>query len=152
MNSPEPVSRGGHERRDADVVSLFLVAGLLVICGALVISSCLGLLHFFHTKDRARSMHTATTTQHGAECPEPRLIVTPAADLEKFRAREDEELKSYTWIDRKSGIVRIPIDRAMELIVQRGLPPAGANKTPLQLMQERPQQGETPAPTPHASQ
>jgi hypothetical protein len=40
----------------------------------------------------------------------------------------------------------------MELIVQRGLPPVGADKTPLQLMQERPQQGETPAPSPHASQ
>ena len=93
----------------------------------------------------------ATATGHGGEFPEPRLIVTPAADLEELRAREDEELKSYAWIDRKSGIVRIPIERAMELIVQRGLPPVGANKTPLQLMQERPQQGETPAPRPNVS-
>jgi hypothetical protein len=151
MNSPESASRDGHERKDADVISLFLVAGVLVICGALVIFTCLGLLHFFRVKDAARSK-VATTAQHRSEFPEPRLIVTPAVDFEKLRAQEDEELKSYDWIDRKSGIVRIPIDRAMELIVQRGLPPVGADKTPLQLMQERPQQGETPAPSPHASQ
>ncbi len=152
MNSPEPNSRGGHERRDADVVSLVLIAGLLLICGALVVFSCLGLLHFFHVKDAARSQRVTTTTQHSAEFPEPRLIVIPAADFAELRAREDEELKSYAWIDRKSGIVRIPIERAMELILQRGLPAVGANKTPLQLMQERPQQGETPAPAPHAPQ
>jgi len=152
MKSPESVSRGAHERKDADVVSLFLVAGLLLICGALVVFSCFGLLHFFHVKDAARSKRVAAATQDGGEFPEPRLIVTPAVDLEKLRAHEDEELKSYGWVDRGSGIVRIPIDRAMELIVQRGLPPVGANKTPLQLMQERPQKGETPAPTPNVPQ
>ena len=90
MNSPESVSRGDHERKDADVISLFLVAGVLVICGALVIFSCLGLMHFFRVKDAARSKHATTTAQHGAEFPEPRFIVTPAADLEKLRAQENK--------------------------------------------------------------
>ena len=54
--------------------------------------------------------------------PGPRLQVKPEADLAAFRAREDEELNHYGWIDRKAGVVRIPIERAMDLIAQRGLP------------------------------
>jgi hypothetical protein len=38
--------------------------------------------------------------------------------LTELRAKEDAELGSYGWVDRKKGIVRIPIDRAMELVVQ----------------------------------
>ena len=35
---------------------------------------------------------------------------------------EDNELYSYGWVDEKAGTVHIPIDRAMELLVERGLP------------------------------
>jgi hypothetical protein len=31
-------------------------------------------------------------------------------------------LSSYGWVDREAGIVRIPIDRAMDLLAERGLP------------------------------
>ena len=54
----------------------------------------------------------------------PQLQVSPTLDLEKFRAREQEELNSYGWIDRHAGVVKIPIDRAMELLVQEN---AGTN-------------------------
>ena len=40
-----------------------------------------------------------------------------------MRAAEDQVLHNYAWLDQANGIVRIPIDRAMELIEQRG-PPA----------------------------
>lgn len=140
-----------HEHRDADVVSLTMVAGLFLICGLLVIFACLGLIHFFNFKDKARQTHAPSPVRATAQFPEPRLQAKPAAELEKFRAAEEQQLNSYGWIDRFAGIVRIPIERAMELIVQRGLPEVGANKTPLQLMQERPQQSETPVPTPNMS-
>jgi hypothetical protein len=54
--------------------------------------------------------------------PEPRLQVTPAADLASVREREEALLHTYGWIDRKSGLVRIPIDRAIDLLAERGLP------------------------------
>jgi len=54
--------------------------------------------------------------------PEPRLQEAPALDLERFRAREEEILGGYGWVDRPSGVVRIPIDRAMELVAKEGLP------------------------------
>ena len=54
--------------------------------------------------------------------PEPRLQTNPREDLRDFRAKEDELLGSYGWVDQRGGIVRIPIGDAMKLTVQRGLP------------------------------
>ena len=54
--------------------------------------------------------------------PEPRLQVTPAADLATVRQREEALLNNYGWIDVKSGLVRIPVDRAIEVLAERGLP------------------------------
>lgn len=47
--------------------------------------------------------------------PAPRLQVDEAADLKALRDREDELLSSYQWVDKQNGIVRIPIDRAIDL-------------------------------------
>ncbi len=54
--------------------------------------------------------------------PEPRLQVIPAQDLSEFRARQGEELHSYGWVEPAAGVVHIPIERAMELTLERGLP------------------------------
>lgn len=54
--------------------------------------------------------------------PAPRLQVTPAADLSHYLNQEKETLDTYGWVDRKSGIVRIPVDRAMELLLEKGFP------------------------------
>ncbi len=54
--------------------------------------------------------------------PAPQLQPDPPADLNKFRARENQILGSYGFVDKDKGIVRIPIDRAMDLLLQRGLP------------------------------
>jgi hypothetical protein len=45
-------------------------------------------------------------------------------DVADLHAREDLMLSNYTWVDESKGTVRIPIERAMELIAQRGLPVA----------------------------
>ena len=49
-------------------------------------------------------------------------------DLAAFRAKEDAKLHGYAWVDKDAGVVRIPIERAMEMIAERGLmaiaPPA----------------------------
>jgi hypothetical protein len=54
--------------------------------------------------------------------PAPREQPVPLADLDALGAREDAELNSYGWINRTAGVVRIPIDRAIELLTQ---PPEG---------------------------
>lgn len=55
--------------------------------------------------------------------PTPRLQDDDGnLDTADLHAREDLLLDNYSWIDRSKGTVRIPIERAMELIAQRGLP------------------------------
>jgi hypothetical protein len=54
--------------------------------------------------------------------PEPRLQPSPITDLNRMLAAEEEILNGYAWIDRQRGLVRIPIARAMDLVVREGLP------------------------------
>jgi hypothetical protein len=59
--------------------------------------------------------------------PTPRLQTDDGnQDLANLHQREDLLLDHYSWIDQPQGKVRIPIERAMELIAQRGLPVAPA--------------------------
>jgi len=53
---------------------------------------------------------------------QPRLETDELAQLNQQRTREEETLNTYGWVDEKAGIARIPIDRAMALVAQRGLP------------------------------
>ena len=54
--------------------------------------------------------------------PEPRLQTNPRQDLADLRRREDAILSTYGWVDKNAGVVRIPIDEAMKLTLERGLP------------------------------
>ncbi len=54
--------------------------------------------------------------------PEPRLEVLDGTALKALRKEEKEILENYGWADKNTGAVRIPIEQAMDLIAQRGLP------------------------------
>jgi len=54
--------------------------------------------------------------------PDPQLQKTPIPDLKAVRAAEDETLNSYGWVDQQKGVVRIPINQAMDMVVKKGLP------------------------------
>ena len=54
--------------------------------------------------------------------PNPKLQVAPRTELESYREIDKQELDTYGWVDKHNGVVRIPIDRAMDLVLQRGLP------------------------------
>ena len=72
--------------------------------------------------------------------PAPRLLTDDGnQDVADLHAREDLLLENYSWVDESTGKVRIPIERAMELIAQRGLPVAKAvEQSPLMTGDERP--------------
>ena len=57
-----------------------------------------------------------------AKFPQPRLETNEPMEINDFRVQEEKTLNSYGWVDQQAGVVRIPIARAMELLVQRGLP------------------------------
>ena len=53
--------------------------------------------------------------------PQPRLEINERQEIKDFRLKEEQQLNTYGWVDQKTGVVHIPIERAMELIAQRGL-------------------------------
>lgn len=111
-----------YERRDLSprVIGLFLVG--LVIATALTLLAIWALFDHFAARQSRADRPPSPLADVRQIPPEPRLQVSGAADLAAFRAREESELTSYGWVDRKAGTVRIPIDRAMDLLLQRGLP------------------------------
>ena len=129
----------GYERRDVDVRALFTVVFILLLsCVAIFIVVAI-VMHYFKVHEPAVTAGQANIPVIRAPTfPEPRLLVRPGASLAELRAAEDSDLESYGWVDRASGVARIPIDRAMQLLLERGLPEVGAGQTPLSLMQARP--------------
>jgi hypothetical protein len=54
--------------------------------------------------------------------PQPRLETNERLEIHDFRSQEEQALASYGWVDKDAGVARIPIERAMDLIAERGLP------------------------------
>jgi hypothetical protein len=139
------IEKRDHERKDVDVRSLISIAFLLFLSCVIIFFVVWGMMHYFKLHEPAKTAgQTNLPVTTAEEFPKPRLQVKGAIDLAKLRAAEDANLDSYGWIDRNSGTVRIPIDRAMQLLLERGLPDVGAGQTPLSLMQARPAETATP--------
>ena len=63
-----------------------------------------------------------TRAQVPEEVPEPRLEPIIGQTLAETRKRELEKLTTYGWVDKTGGVVRIPVERALELTAASGLP------------------------------
>jgi hypothetical protein len=50
----------------------------------------------------------------------PFLQTRPFKDIYMLREEEAKKLQGYGWVDKEGGVTRIPVDRAMELLLQRG--------------------------------
>ena len=58
--------------------------------------------------------------------PEPRLQIHPTLDAAEMVRDDKEQQDGYGWVDPARGAVRIPVARAMELLVERGVPTRAA--------------------------
>jgi hypothetical protein len=74
----------------------------------------------------------AVTHENVQTFPQPRLEENERSQLRQLIEDQDRKLATYDWVDKDRGTVRIPIDRAMELIVERGLPVRGEGSTAAQ--------------------
>jgi hypothetical protein len=120
MNRPHDPSPG-HERTDASP----LVIGLFALGLVMMIVVVLLLLHwiFWRMETSAERKDAPPSSMAGQHAiPEPRLQADPTADLGRLRSSEDERLSTYGWIDAEHTAARIPIDRAIEILAERGLP------------------------------
>jgi hypothetical protein len=112
------------EPRDVNIRAIILI-GIGIIALAAILHIMLWLL-FEVLADRHVGLHLPPppleVPPRGPLPPRPRLQSSPSADLRDMRAEEDAILHSYGWVDEQAGVVRIPIERAMELLAERGLP------------------------------
>jgi hypothetical protein len=114
-----------HEESDVNIRAIFGFGAALAAVGLIVHVLVLLLFNFLdaRAKPQAPAAYPLAAGQQEERLPpEPRLQTEPREDLAALRAREDDALRSYGWVDRNGGVVRIPIGRAMELTLQRGLP------------------------------
>lgn len=112
----EPASRARrrkHEPGDVDAGPIVLGAAGLAAILVVVAGISLGSYRLLRP-DRANAASAAPS-----EVPAPRLQSAPASDLSALRQQKNAMLDEYRWIDRRGGVVRIPIDRAMQLLAER---------------------------------
>ena len=123
MDTPRAVneSNPGYEKRDADIRALLIFGAVLAATLVLIFVLMLGVFRHF---SRVQSLGPPASpfADSRALPPQPRLQLEPRMELEHLRQREDDILNSYGWVDPSAGIVRIPIDRAMTLLLEKGLP------------------------------
>jgi hypothetical protein len=139
-------SRRGHEQRDANVTWIFGIVAVLFFSGICIHFIMAGVLEFLkHSpapKDRWQPVQQATRPipPPGSF---PALQVSAPVDLQVFRAHEEAELNNYGWINQTAGVVRVPIERAIDLVLQQGLSVRQATNaiavgpSPIQLIQQR---------------
>jgi hypothetical protein len=122
------------EQQDMSPNAVYAFLGGLAVAGILVYFVLWG---FYHALDAYQKRHqppqnplvqqTAADTRNVSpeeikQFPQPRLERDERGEINDFRLHEEQTLNSYGWVDQKAGVVRIPIDRAMQLIAQQGLP------------------------------
>jgi hypothetical protein len=150
---PEEIdASAGYERTDASVTGIAVFMTSLLIFVAVLGLLCYGIGKVINSHLNAEDgpnskwTKTADIRQLGnlpsnpemqnkvAEItqsfPTPRLLTDDGdQDVADLHAREALLLENYSWVDQSKGKVRIPIEQAMELIAQRGLPVAPAVQT-----------------------
>ena len=129
----QPINHDGFEQEDLSSRSaLYFLAGLVLVC-LVVYLIVFGMYRFLDSYATAHQppmspMVTpeadtrAVTPQNAETFPQPRLEENERTQFRSFIEDQDRKLATYDWVDKDRGTVRIPIDRAMELIAQRGLP------------------------------
>jgi hypothetical protein len=115
-----------HETRTLNVRMVLSVMAAFVVLGILTHFLVTGLMRTFEQgrKPLDNNPNPILTSMPKRQPPQPRLQPNPVGDLHNLRVQEDQILQGYAWVDEKQGKVRIPIARAMQLLVERGLPPA----------------------------
>jgi hypothetical protein len=148
--TPEALRRR-HEARAPHLRYALIIAASVLF----MLVFCLaggGLMIRFFSSQRPLNQMTTLGIIHAPDLkplerfPAPHLEIDDGhAQMTSLFAQQNQKLNSYGWIDRSRGAVRIPIHRAMDLIVERGLPTrtndlSATGPSALQLLQQRPAQ------------
>ena len=113
----------GHEETEIPFRPIFgFVIGLIVM-GVVVWVVLAGFMRMFVSESkRSQALKPPLFADNRGQFPPPKNQVAPRTELAEHRRREREQLEAYGWVDRKKGIARIPIERALDILAERGLP------------------------------
>ena len=126
---------GAHEHRDINVRAIFGFLLTLLVVALFIQLALFGM--FRYLKGSYKSLDPEPNPMLSGQrqppqkepirdFPQPRLQADPVRDVNKLRVAEDKILTGPpVWLDEKAGVVRIPIDQAMRLTLERGLPLTG---------------------------
>lgn len=111
---------GGYEKQDVGFRFAMVFVSALIVSVVVVL---VFLIWFYRVFLPIPANGAASTTASARRLPPaPVLQANPVADMQRFRAEEQRKVSTYGWMDERQGIARIPVDRAMELVLQNGLP------------------------------
>ena len=112
-----------HETSDINIRAIIWFIAILT---AIVLSMNVSMWAMFrvlqHFERKFDPAITPLARPAGENPPEPRLQTTPWTDLRTFRADQEHHLNGYGWVDEKLGVARIPISKAKEMLLQKGIP------------------------------
>ncbi len=113
--------KAGHEEKDINVRGVAYILAGMGATSAVVVGVVFAMIWRFNTsQQQAWSRFTPQETAR-VVAPSPRVQADPFADLAKVRAREERLLHTYGWTSADHSTARIPIDRAMALMVGKSL-------------------------------
>jgi hypothetical protein len=116
-----------HEHSDISVRAIVWFLVMLVVIVLITDVAMWGLFKGLDKLEQSNDPFVTPLAAPAGQLPaEPRLQTTPWQDMTQFRAGEMKHLQGYGWVDQKAGIGRLPIERAKELLLQRGLPSRAA--------------------------
>ena len=119
-----------HEESDVNV-SAVLRYGMGLVAIAVVVHVCLWLLLGVFERQNERRQTQVYPMAAGDQNrlpPAPRFQENPQQELQELRAKQRALLEGYGWVSKEAGIARIPIEDAMKIVVQQGLPTREAAK------------------------
>ena len=90
---------GGYDRQEANAKVISLFGGVTI---AVVIAAVFG-VQYYYDISHERQVYV-------------KVLEPVSSEIKDLRAREDQQLHSYEYINREQGTVRLPIERAMELV------------------------------------
>ena len=113
-----------YEHTDIDVNVGYKFALWLTVAMVISIGIVYGTFWFFEGRERSANeraqKYPLAASQPARTPPAPNLQTQPFQDLYQLRAAEDKKLVEYGWVDKDGGVTHIPINRAMEVMLQRG--------------------------------
>jgi hypothetical protein len=110
-----------HERTDAHVRPIasflaFMVVSVLAAYGVITV-----LFEYFTQRQITKYGTPVELVAPGGGSGAPQLQVVPGLDLREIRADEAEQLEGYGWVDQSQGLVHVPIDEAIDMLLEQGV-------------------------------